>query len=446
MSVAVDLCNNQQDTSEGVVMSIHRRTLLRGLAAGTAGVLAGPELARAAFAASPPEPTRDISYRGWSGIPGVARGARDGTGLGPGGLRIHRPIGTITYTDPFVGGSHDYEYATWTSPWVSLGFAASQAVSSWNASTPGGTWIQTELRGVTLAGTTTKWYVMGRWAADDAQFSRTSVPGQRDADGTVDIDTFEAADGGGMRAWQLRLTLYRPAGSRQTPTVRSAGAMASLLPDAADYPTSAPRLARGVALPVPRFSQDVHLDQYPQWDNGGEACCSPTSTSMVVAYWHTGPSPADYAWVDPSYADPWVDYAARNTYDNNYTGCGNWPFNTAYAARFGLRSFVTRMRSFNEVERFIAAGIPVVVSAAFKKGQVPGADYSTNGHLMVIAGFTADGDPVMNDPAAPDDPSVRKVFGRPEFENAWRNSSGGTVYIIHPATVALPPSPRQANW
>jgi hypothetical protein len=447
MSVAVDLCENQQETSEGVVMSIHRRTLLRGLAAGTAGVLAGPDLARAATAtpAQSGQPTRDVSYRAWKGS-GFAHGVAAGTALDAKGLRIHTPIGLTSYTDPFQGGSRDYQYATWTSPWVCPGFSASQAVASWNATTPGGTWIQTELRGVTAAGTTTKWYVMGRWAADDAQFSRTSVPGQGDTDGTVDIDTFVAEGETGLRTWQLRVTLYRPAGTTQTPTVRSVGAMVSLLPDPAEYATSTPRGARGTALAVPRYSQEVHTGQYPQWDNGGEAWCSPTSTSMVVAYWGKGPTPAEYAWVDPGYADPWVDFAARNTYDNNYTGCGNWPFNTAYAARSGLTAFVTRMRSFNEVEQFIAAGIPVILSAAFQKGEVPGAGYSTNGHLMVVAGFTADGDPVMNDPFAADDTGVRKVFGRPEFETAWRNSSGGTVYVIHPATVALPPPPRQANW
>ncbi|GAA5191463.1 peptidase C39 family protein [Rugosimonospora acidiphila] len=428
-------------------MTIYRRTLLRGVAGGSLGMLAGPHLAQAAAAAArPAEPARDIGYRAWSGRAGFAAGTSAGTAWRGQTLTVHTPIGRTTYSDPFTGVSRDYEYATWTSPWVRPGFAASQAVASWNADTPSGTWLQTELRGITATGATTKWYVMGRWAADDAAFSRTSVPGQGDANGTVDIDTFEAADGAGLVRWQLRGTLYRLAGTTRTPALRSIGAMASLLPEPADYPTSTARFARGTVLPVPRYSQDVHVDQYPQWDNGGEAWCSPTSTSMVVAYWGKGPRPADYGWVDPSYADPWVDYAARNTYDNNYSGCGNWPFNTAYAARFGLAACVTRLRSFQEVERFIAEGVPVIVSAAFAKGQVPGADYSTNGHLMVIAGFTEHGDPVMNDPAAPDDAAVRKVFGRPEFETAWRNSSGGTAYLIHPPDKRLPAPPAQANW
>ncbi len=426
-------------------MPIQRRTLLRSLAAGTAGAIVLPELASAAVAKASAEPIRDILVHRFAGD-GFATGTPAGTVLSGAALGLGTPVGTLSYTDPFLSRTRSYEYATWTSPWVPVGFAATEAVASWNASTPGGTWIQVELRGVTVGGSTTKWYVMGRWAADDTEIDRTSVPAQGDADGSISIDTFVAASGGGLTSWQLRLTLYRPAGTTQSPSVRSLGAMASHLPDPAKYPTSAPLAARGVTLDVPQYSQELHAGQYPQWDNGGEAWCSPTSTSMVVAYWGTGPSPADYSWVDPTYVDPWVDYAARNTFDYNYTGCGNWPFNTAYAGRYGLDAFVTRMRSFNEVELFIAAGIPVVVSAAFKKNEVPGAGYSTSGHLMVIVGFTAAGDPVMNDPFSPDDASVRKVFDRAAFETAWRNSSGGTVYLIHPASVPLPAPLAQPNW
>jgi Peptidase_C39 like family len=427
-------------------MSTDRRTVLKSIAAGAAGALAGAQISGVAEAKPKTDPTRDIAVSRWRSAADFAAGTADGVTAAADGLRVAAPLGVLTYVDPFTGGSRDYEYATWESPWVTHGFLATQAVASWNADTPSGTWVQVELRGLTNAGTTSKWYVMARWAADDAEFSRTSVPGQRDADGTVDIDTFIAATGGGLVRWQLRATLYRAAGTSLTPVLRSVGAMVSQLPPADKYPTSTPGTALGTALPVPQFSQDLHVGQYPQWDNGGEAWCSPTSTSMVLAYWGTGPSADDLAWVDPSYVDPQVDYAARNTYDNNYDGCGNWPFNTAYAGRYGLDAYVTRMRSFNEVELFVAQGIPVIVSAAFKKGQVPGADYTTNGHLMVIVGFTADGDPVMNDPATATDAGVRKIFGRAEFETAWRNSSGGTVYLIHPTTVALPAAPAQANW
>jgi hypothetical protein len=141
-----------------------------------------------------------------------------------------------------------------------------------------------------------------------------------------------------------------------------------------------------------------------------------------------------------------VDYAARNTYDAAYVGTGNWPFNTAYAGRFGLNGFVTRLRSLNEAEAFIAAGLPLVCSLSFKKNQVPGLTYGTNGHLLVLAGFSATGQPVLNDPAAATNAAVRKTVERAEFEEAWLDTSGGLVYVIYPAGTALPPPPAQANW
>jgi hypothetical protein len=410
---------------------------------GAAGALsAGSGVA--AFGKRPPTPsTRDVLYTTWSSDAELGTGTALGVAVSGGALTMAFAAGQRDYSGT------TYDYATWTSPMVATGFDATEAVASWNADTPGACWVEVELRGVTALGNTTKWYVMGRWAADDTFIARTSVPTQGDLDGFIAIDTFVAAEGHGLTSWQVRVTLLRPTGSSLTPTVRSIGAMASRLPtdkDKVPVVPSTPMTAQGVVHAVPSYSQDIHFGQYPQWDGGGEAWCSPTSTSMVLAFWGSGPTPADYAWVDPSFADPWVDYAARNTFDLNYNGCGNWPFNTAYAGRFGLNGFVTRLRSLNEAELFIAAGIPLVCSLSFKKNEIPGLTYGTGGHLLVLAGFDATGQPVLNDPASPDDASVRKTVGRNEFEAAWLNTSGGIVYVIHPTSVALPAAPAQANW
>jgi hypothetical protein len=214
--------------------------------------------------------------------------------------------------------------------------------------------------------------------------------------------------------------------------------------------TSTPLSSEGVELQVPPLSQEVHARQYPQWGGGGEAWCSPTSTEMVVEFWGRGPSPADLAWVEPSYADPSVDFAARSTYDAAYRGTGNWPFNTAYAGRFGLDAFVTQLRSLTEAEGFVRAGIPLVASIASRPGELDGFLFSggTNGHLVVIVGFDTAGNPIVNDPAAWTDASVRRVYNRAQFERVWLRGSGGTVYVIHPSDVPLPPTPTDAtpNW
>jgi Peptidase_C39 like family len=214
--------------------------------------------------------------------------------------------------------------------------------------------------------------------------------------------------------------------------------------------TSAPIGASPVELPVPMLSQEIHARQYVQWGGGGEAWCSPTSTEMVVEYWGHGPSPDDLDWVHPAYANPSVDFAARGTYDAAYHGTGNWPFNAAYAGRFGLDAFVTQLRSLAEAEQFLRVGIPLVASIASQPGELTGFLFSggTNGHLVVIIGFDGSGNPIVNDPAARSNASVRRVYDRAQFERVWLRGSGGTVYVIHPPEVPLPPPPADVtpNW
>jgi len=436
-----------------LLTGMRRRSVLR-TAIGLGAVATGTVPAAVAFASAdkadkkPPAPTtRDIVFRRWTTDADFGTGAGSGTTIASGSLSFGTAAGQLSYTDPFTGTTGIYDYATWTSAEIAPGFNAQEIIPSWIASTPGGSWVQIELRGITATGTTTKWYTMGRWAADDGTIRRTSVPTQGDTDGFVAIDTFVAAAGHEPTSYRLRVTLLRPAGSSDVPVLHSLGAVASRLPDPdSKLAGSTPQTAQGITIDVPRYSQDVHLGQYPEYDGGGEAWCSPTSTSMILGYWGHLPPPADYAWVDPSYADPWVDQAARGTFDANYTGCGNWPFNTAYAGRYGMDGFVTRLRSMNEAEKFIAAGLPLVVSASFKKGEIPGLTYGTNGHLLVLVGFTATGDPILNDPASLTDADVRKPVGRLEFERAWLNTSRGVVYVIHPFGASLPAAPAQANW
>jgi hypothetical protein len=369
------------------------------------------------------------------------------------GIVIDRPIGTAPYTDPHTGTTADWEYATWTSPEHRPGFGASELVASWNADTPPGTWVEVELQGTYNDGTTTPWYVMGRWAAGDADIRRTSLDGQSDGRSDISTDTFEISDkstGLRLAAYRLRITLRRRPGSTASPFVRRLGAMASDIPDRFTVPASTPSGAGAVELPVPRYSQDVHKGQYPQYDNGGEAWCSPTSSEMVIEYWGHRPSAADLSWIDPSYPDPTVCQAARATYDSQYAGCGNWPFNAAYAASYGLDALVTRLRSLNDVERLIRAGIPVITSQSFLATELDGAGYGTSGHLMTLIGFTADGDVIANDPASADDQAVRHVYQRRQFENIWlrtkrynadgqvRGGSGGICYLYKPAEVRWP--------
>ncbi|GAA3718800.1 peptidase C39 family protein [Terrabacter ginsenosidimutans] len=414
-----------------------------GVGSASAAPSAASSAAPSALESASDTGDRHVSYREWSG--------RD--------VVVGRFSGRRDHVDPFddTATSRSYDVATWVSPVVRPGFGLTELVASWNADTPGRSWVEVAVRGRT-DGVATMEYVLGRWCRYDPTqgggIHRTSVKGQGDSVATVYTDTLATRSGHVLDEWQLVVRLMRPTGTRETPRLRSVGAMASALPDTERVPRSPQGRARGQVLDVPTFSQETHIGHFPQWDNGGEAWCSPTSTSMVLAYWGVGPRRDETAWVTeamPSEADPQVDFAARNVYDYTYDGGGNWPFNTAYAAtRPRMRAFVTRLRSLTEAEEFIAAGIPLITSVSFEKGELDGAGYGTNGHLMVVVGFTRDGDVVCNDPASHlvrDNGEVRVVYDREQFENVWVPHSGGIVYVIHPERHRLPRAPRrEPNW
>ncbi|MFG3114905.1 peptidase C39 family protein [Streptomyces sp. NPDC048197] len=418
-------------------------------AAGTAGQ-AAPDATADTTARRPKSP---VDYHAWTTPSDWGRGHADGTAVAHGprpGIRLARPAGTADYKDPHTGRTAAWEYATWTSPVHALEVPATEVVASWNAHTPPGTWITVELRGTYSDGTATPWYVMGRWTAGDgdADIRRTSVDGQKDGKSSISTDTFAVDNpAGGLRltSYRLRATLHRRPGTALTPTIWRLGAMGSDLPDRFEVPASTPALT-GRELVVPRYSQEIHKGQYPEYDNGGEAWCSPTSSQMIIEYWGRRPTQQQLSWVNPDYADPQVCHAARYTFDYQYDGCGNWPFNAAYAATYrDLQAVVTRLTSLNDAERLIHAGLPLITSQSFLKTELDGAGYGTAGHLMTVIGFTKDGDVIANDPNSPDDQAVRHIYRRRQFENIWLRTkrknadgkvvsgSGGVCYLYFPA-------------
>src|SRR2546423_630534 len=242
-------------------------------------------------------------------------GALSGLTLSKGALTLApKGVSSTTYADPFanangdgVDGSGMYQSGSWTAPVYSLGLAFNGLVSSWNGKTPVGTWVQSEVQPQLNDGHWAKWYIRGRWSSSDTDFHRTSVRGQGDADGFVAIDTLFAKDHPAV-AYRLRLTLYRRAGSNATPTATRYSAVASNLTNEKNtFPSPTSMNGGTVNLGVPAFSQELHHGEYPQFDGGGEAWCSPTSTSMVVAYWGSAYTPTASDLAGIPFADPWVD-------------------------------------------------------------------------------------------------------------------------------------------
>ena len=297
------------------------------------------------------------------------------------------------------------EVSVWTSPWCAPGFTFTELVASWSATTPRGTWLEVAAQ----ARGSRAWHELGQWSSGTRPTRRTSITGDPD----VDTDVWRPRDGADGYRLRVRLHGTPPPDLHRIGAVVSAGAWRG--------PTSAPLRRRERVLDVPRLSQMTYAEV------GGRGWCSPSSVAMVLSHAGTLPPTTD------------IPRAAREVFDPAYDGTGNWPFNTAWAAREAGNAFVTRLRDLRDAERFVDAGIPLVASVAYPPGSLTRAPtHGTAGHLVVVRGFSEAGDVVTNDPGAATDRSVRRTYDRGEFERAWLGGSGGTVYVIHRDDQPLP--------
>ncbi len=279
-------------------------------------------------------------------------------------------------------------------------FSADNIVASWNADMPAGTGIRIELRGVNGA-TTTVWYEVARQGVTNLPYSRTESDGY----GYIDWDTLELYNG-----WpriEYRVTLFTNT-IGVTPTLRL---MALCYTDSfrwiADTPMSGPGVTTSLAVPW-RSQYWSTLDP--------DVICGPTSMSMSMAY---------------NGCNLPTETVAAETYDAYNDGYGNWPFIAQEAARHGFKSYYMRSNSQQTLRDFIAQGVPVEIGMAYGVGQLTNSPIpSTDGHLLLCVGITANGDYICNDPAGSDSRWDHVVFLKSEVANVWLGVGGTTIPCI----------------
>ena len=203
--------------------------------------------------------SRSITLTRWTSDADFQRGEREGLTAQSGALTLDGTVSlpSATYTDPFGDGTaRSYDVGTWTSPVVEVSYPIEQAISSWNAVTPTGTWVETSFRGRYPDGTWSKWYVLGRWtsgmdyAAGDIH--RTSLNGQGDTDGTVLTDTFASRKKRKPVAFQTRVGLLRPAGTTTSPGSTPSRRCPARRTRTSTSRSASSRLGDDVELDVPR--------------------------------------------------------------------------------------------------------------------------------------------------------------------------------------------------
>lgn len=291
-----------------------------------------------------------------------------------------------------------------------------EIVPSWNSYTPENAYLVVMAK-MRIEGKWTRWYQIALYTTTDKPEPKKSY-GDSDKLAHCPVDTLIVKDGKRADACKLRFEL-RSLDGKTYPTLRL---IAVNVNDPAGYREDVPSVKSvwGTELDVPYLCQ-LSVE-------GGSVWCSPTSTAMVLGYWANKLQRPELT--------VGILESAKNCKDNRWGGTGNWVFNTAYAAEFkGMQGILDRYSSISQIEQWIARGVPVVVSLNYSR--LTRGKSKSQGHLMVIRGFTKEGDPVFNDPFArlEKGEKLRKVFKRGDLEYAWLGPDGnskGAVYIIHP--------------
>jgi hypothetical protein len=153
------------------------------------------------------------------------------------------------------------------------------------------------------------------------------------------------------------------------------------------------------------------LYQYDIDDDIGPSICSPTSVSMALLSYNIEVDPLQFA---------------RDTRDPYYGIFGIWPRVVQHASEYGLNGAVTRYRNWSDTRQVLADGGRIVISVGLPLYE---------GHLMMLAGFTSDGDPIVHDPAKTD--GYAKVYDKNNLAHSWFEK-GGIAYTFFPDDQATP--------
>jgi len=245
------------------------------------------------------------------------------------------------------------------------------------------------------------WLTVGYWKNDIwPSYGATSY-----AAGDIDIDYVVLDDFHTVYQW--RVDLKRQLAGHLSPSVRKLS-----------FFVSDQRTTNNVDLgaivnddPPQIYYPTNFVCQYNVDPEIGGSICSPTSTVLAIRSYDIEVDPLAFA---------------QDNYDDHWNLFGVWPRAVQNAAGYHLDGAVTRYRTWSQAYDTLAAGGRVVMS-------VGPPLYS--GHLMMLAGFDAQGDPIVHDPARQD--GEGHEFNKYLLSQSWFDK-GGVAYTFFPdATVGV---------
>ncbi len=151
------------------------------------------------------------------------------------------------------------------------------------------------------------------------------------------------------------------------------------------------------------FQPTSFVCQYNVDPEIGGSICSPTSTVLAIRSFDIEVDAYDFA----------VD-----NYDDYWNLFGIWPRAVQNAASFNLDGAVTRYRTWSDAYDILAANGRIVISV----GQPL---YS--GHIMMLAGFNSQGNPIVHDPARQN--GYAYVYSKSSLSHSWFDK-GGVSYTF----------------
>ena len=286
---------------------------------------------------------------------------------------------------------------TFISGEVNMGGSFKKMVTSWNATSTGGT-VEVSVAIKLDDGSFTDWYSWGEWTAIRGNSGSKT---KEDSNGKINVDILTLNNEcQGIIKFKIDIkqtTDHSPILHNVTFACNKADSSLTFTETEA------------VKLDVPyRRQQDV-----PEI---GGSICSATSLSMVMLYHgeeiEGTDGIADVAWGVR-------DYGAEIF--------GNWAFNVAYAGELGYNTYVDFF-DVDDIKYAVSTGHPIVCSIKVTRGQLAASGfrgYTTNGHLICIVGYEVrDGQMwlLVNDPAHPEVTALLES----DFVNVYR----GVSYIV----------------
>lgn len=246
------------------------------------------------------------------------------------------------------------------------------------------------------------WLTVGYWKKNvwGGNYGQTSYSGGEIEIDYVVLNSYHSK-------WQFRVEMKRNSTSTESPILNKLSFFVS------DQMTTNNVNITSLVNDNPEeiFIPTQHYYQYSLDPGVGGNICSPTSVCMVLRSYNIEVEPLSFA---------------LDTYDPYWGIFGVWPRVVQHAAEYGLDGAVTRYRSWSEAREVLAAGGRVVMSVGYP--------LYPNGHLIMLAGFDAQGNPLSHDPAKSNGYGYK--HNKTLLSQSWFNKGGIAYTFYHPDSIS----------